>query len=151
MKYYYTDPLIVAYMARKFNIITEQGSVENGDYIINDRASFFHYLKEELPKTINSNVEHRYYIHTSCVEILKPQVGDLITSNHKFELDKNDDEFPGSFVIAKSDEMFPLTCLSQFILTEENYDNAWSDYHFEGQEIIQRNGKAFFMPEVEND
>lgn len=71
----------------------------------------------------------KYYIHPDCHELLKPQVGDLVFNSEIYYIW----------------EGMPLT--KEFV-----------PYHFLGVEgddlsgshrIVERNGKAFFMPEIE--
>ena len=76
MSKYYDDPLVVAYMAREHRVYTYQGSEAGGDYIVNDPASFFHFLKDELPKSINTTEKQRYYIHEDSLPIFEPKHGD---------------------------------------------------------------------------
>jgi len=154
MKLYYDDPLIAAYMSKEFGV---KFANNNTDKPLNMYLHVQHDTMDSYTTTsANCMGIHadwydgeEIYIHPDSIGIFEPQVGDLITSKHEFELDKSDYETPSKFLIEKSDELFNLTCLSQFILTKDNYDCAWSDYHWEGQEIIQRNGKNFFMPKFE--
>lgn len=149
-RYYYTDTLKAAWMARefevKFELILHDFETKKIGHILHLPVSddLFHW-----PILNTEKFGLRYYVIPSCHDMLLPLVGDLITSLHEFELDKTCEEFPNYFEIEKSNELFHLTCLSQFILTEENIDDAWSYFHWKGQEIIQRQGKAWFTPEVE--
>jgi|DEB0MinimDraft_6_1074348.scaffolds.fasta_scaffold00048_12 hypothetical protein len=151
MKLYYDDPLIAAYMAREFGVNYNIYRRVKGEWI---KVPLHIKDAKRATKTYVSNLilkskRKKHFIHTDSIGIFEPQVGDLITDKHDFKLNKSDYESPSKFLIEKSNELFNLTCLSQFILTEDNYDCAWSDYHWEGQEIIQRNGKNFFMPRRE--
>ena len=140
-KLYYTDPLAAAYMAReyavKFQVLAPKG----------DGFGWYDFAPDWKPFAMQDS---KFYVHPDSLSVFEPQVGDLITDYERVSItDKADKEFPNKFCITKTDELFDLTCLYQFILTEENYDNAWSCNHWGGQKIIQRDGKPFFWPESE--
>ncbi len=113
MKYFYTDPLKAAWMAREFNI-KFQFSVNtiNGEEFW-DFAEGFNYAG--MPLTEAQKFDVKYYIQDPY--IIRPQIGDITL-----------DELGDSY---KWDLVTTLSKLS-------------------GEEIIKRNGKTFFMPEVEN-
>ncbi len=67
----------------------------------------------------------KYYIHPDCHKMLKPQIGDLL---------KDED---GKFHLM---EGWHGECFI-FVITSRN--------NSENYKIIQRNGKAFFTPEIE--
>lgn len=78
-----------------------------------------------------SSRDEKIYIRSDCHEMLKPQVGDL-----------------GMY--EQLGEYSPV----QFINSYTDKGNYWADsecIEMEGDcKIIQRNGKTFFMPEVED-
>lgn len=170
MKYYYTDPLIVAYMAREFRIHTDQGDREKGDYIINDPSSYFLFLKEELPKVIN-NPEHgnKYYIHVTSLATLNPQIGDLIDNYEEGWVgivDKKESYYDMSVrrdggnyiddyaeIKAERDNQVKLDKVNLVLWNQqENRPAFWNPLNDKdrGCKIIQRNGKAWFTPERED-
>ena len=136
-KLYYDDALAAAYMAREFGIKSQYYDQEAQEF------------KDERIRTIYESIPYnnqKFYIHPDSYSVFEPIVGDLITSRHKYELDKRNNEFPCDFLVEKTDELFPITSLSQFILTKDNIEDAFEYYGWEGQKIIQRNGKLFFTP-----
>lgn len=121
MRYYYTDGIKAAYMAREFNfqmqvkVLKDFDSVEYVDKILNlDCAPMDVWWLQNFPPKLC-----KYFIHPDCHDMLKPQVGDLV---------KIDGE-----------EEYQLI----------NYDAELFDIRHGCEEIIQRNGIAFFTPEEE--
>lgn len=99
MKYFYTDPLEAAYMAKHFG-------VKFHDY----DWSF------DLIECLEGITHDRnYVIHPDIYHILEPQVGDLLLWSGHYHVAYTEDE-------AKK---------------------------FKYGKIIQRNGKAFFWPEMD--
>lgn len=84
------------------------------------------------------SAEMKIYIHPDCHEMLKPQVGDLM------EYSKGKTEY-----IAAEDKLHHEALQDGFI-TLTRFNEWWGDYNpHDLAPIIQRNGIAFFMPEVE--
>lgn len=139
MKLYYTDPLIAAYMAREFGVILLVYRYTDTDYAINlPNGKGFEWSNDwvktsELLVTIPIEGGN---IHPKSHHIFEPKVGDLLDGwasrmGHVEEITDEDyviDVHGGSWGCPKS--------YSGHIITYE---------------IIQRDNKHFFMPEVEND
>ncbi len=107
-KYFYTDPLKAAWMAREYGM--EFISSCTGDNI--DWANDF---CEVSPQGWNCS---KFYIHPDSLHILGPKVDDIMW----------------------------WTCGDGLALAQATSLLIQQDG---GREIIQRNGKAFFAPEVE--
>lgn len=139
-KYYYTDPLKVAWMSKEFKINFQiPHSYKEEDYgMLNVMAlqvdasddGTAHYIEAERDNSDSFVFEGQheedrysgnYYIHPDCHEMLVPQIGDLLKTAY-----------------AHHDEYF-------LYRTEEDLKKRYGK-----GDIIQRNGKAFFMPEIEN-
>ena len=135
-KYYYTDPLKAAYMAREFGIKIYQP--EDAEY---QEAKLS--LSELLNEAANQEsgfvpvYAPPYCVHPDCLEMLKPQVGDLIEySPHKTEY------------IAGHDRIHHEASMDGFISLVD-FNNYWGDEQL--APIIQRNGNAFFTPEISEE
>lgn len=120
-KYFYTDPLKAAWMTREFEI-----KIELNGNSFSDNFNFAS-ISLETAKTFNI----RYYIHTDFHEMFNPKENDLIIS--------------GGMIIQSKECLdytnLPIVCPLVHIKGYNSFD--------ESLKIIQRNGKAFFMPEVE--
>lgn len=77
-----------------------------------------------------------YYIHPDCHEILKPQIGDII----QWTIYKNTGRI--------AEQTFTREATKDIIKSIWHKEN---ESMVSDKQIIQRNGKAFFMPEVENE
>jgi len=121
MKYYYTDPLASAWMAKYFGINYSQ-----------DSFFVWHVTSGDM----ELGADHKkLYIHPDSLHLLEPQVGDLVTAKNDFVQYVAFVEKDG---LHKCNTHFP-----DVILTENG------DCPFKVTSIIQRNGIAFMMPEVE--
>lgn len=145
MKYYYTDPLAAAWMGKHFGM---RFDTEIEPYL---------YLHGE------DNVP--YYIHPDSLQILEPEVGDLIGANRLKPSDFKIEEaklyskilmhdcarlpeykYSGGFIIP------PGYFYQELIETEERADWIFEDgfeNYMDCYKIIQRNGIAFMWPEGE--
>lgn len=149
MKYYYTDPLKAAWMwqeysfkfMRKNPFVASEAQKEALMMIGREWTQYvdcennfdgFFVADSHCGDDIEA-AEDEYYIHPDCHEMLKPQIGDLMNINDDFRYLSTDHK--GEKCIY---EAYDYTDLKD--VTEINT-----------YPIIQRNGKAFFMPEVEND
>lgn len=99
-RYFYTDPLAAAWMAKHFQM-------QIGDYTTSEETICFWGFQEGCNK---------FYIYPDSLSILQPQGGDLIEVT---------------------------------IGTEQYTLYYYSGGLAPGDKIIQRNGKQFFWPEVE--
>ncbi len=124
MRYYYTDPLAAAYMTREFGV-----KFENMEGSIKIDAEF--YDTGEISYTEYGLDPYGYlYIDSDCYELVKPQVGDLIKSR--------DAKFAWKVEDITDNDIYGMVGLVTF--------HGKKNQEFE---IIQRNDKAFFMPEAE--
>lgn len=120
-RYFYTDPRKASLMLSEHNIHMYMGAFESNDYDAYNRPMATMLIEDCLYRTKYlekfKNWDKKIYMHPSCYEMLKPQVGDLVR----------------------------LVGCGHFV-----NDNRFGDKsHIFIEEIIQRNGKAFFTPEVE--
>ena len=137
-KYYYTDPLKAAWMAREFGVkIYAYINVIGGNNCrIGDVDCKIHKEIDEKPiMYLNPNdcfknprtlpyagwqqAVDKWYIHPDSLHILKPKVGDIAWWNI-------------------ADGSSALVIITPLFIKQGGL-----------QEIIQRDNKAFFMPEVE--
>jgi len=122
MKYYYTDPLIAAYMMRAFNVGIGTPNYHNPEK--RRKQSYASLCNHAI-----NNTEDKYYVHPDSYSIFKPIEGDCV-----YHLD---------FGYGSIHE-FEVECGEPYTIGMD------SEAHFlTGGAIIQRNGKQFFMPEVE--
>ncbi len=136
-KYYYNDPLKAAWMMQEFDFkfFALHSDEQMSEYDLQENERKFDWLEccsmdfgteiisiEEAFGFIKS-ASGKIYIHPDCHEMLKPQDGDI----------GSDGDSPARFERGawRSDE--------------------YIDMGVDTYAIIQRNGNAFFMPEVEND
>lgn len=151
MKLFYSDPLKAAYMALNYEIkfIGHYAgwrpcldTTEDGRYRVSYNPEWW---KNNIQKLLNIGTKKdvegnplRFYIHPDSYAIFKPKVGDYVTK----QIEKY--HFPtwisaiapdGTFYSAGFDSM-------------RQYEGNIADKNLK---IIQRNGKAFFMPEIESE
>jgi hypothetical protein len=139
-KYYYNDALIAAWMAINFNVMFTKEIIAGMAQSIHHHDSPVDYdivikiAKNRKWDKRQSRYKIPYYIHPDCYEMLKPQVGDLIEySAHKTEY------------IAGRDRIHHEASMDGFISLVD-FNKYWGDKEL--APIIQRNEKAFFMPEI---
>ncbi len=141
MKYYYTDPLKAAWMAKEFklnfqiphlykdedygmlNVMALQVDAsddETAHYIEAERNNGDSFVFEGCDE--EDRYSGKYYIHPDYHDLLKPQAGDLLQNG-------------GGGIIE--------------VMSDGTLFNVLGIYKDTDVEIIQRDGKAFFMPEVE--
>lgn len=65
MKYYYTDPLAAAWMAKHFAMKFEN----------NPTAFSYSFMHGDL-----AHYHEKYYIHSDSTPIMEPQIGDMVTN-----------------------------------------------------------------------
>lgn len=128
IKYFYTDLVKGLYMAKEFKF----RYLPDKDYITIYSADDGTYGVDNLSYEIESDIysTQKHYIHQNCYEMLKPQIDDLV-------------EFDGI--------IFGLVLDSDSIETCVQCDDVIYTTNTDGCTIVQRNGKAFFMPEIENE
>lgn len=124
MKYFYTDSLKAAWMARVFEVPI---LVENLKYEPHNGTDPY---KWSTNTTGIIDWWHEGKINPDYYHLFKPEVGDVIIDNHGE---------PRLITEVRNDEVIWYS--------EESFD--WC--YITNVQIIQRNGKAFFMPEVSND
>lgn len=122
MKYYYDDPIIAAYMAREFGVKYTHGRPIKDKHDVEDYFSFFEYECDGYPECPNKEYIRptewiNYDISNDSLDVFKPQVGDLYKWIGVGQVD---------------------------IAIDRSIDYIRDRYS--EIEIIQRQGKHFFMP-----
>jgi len=137
MKLYYDDALQAAWMTREFNVkitapvATGSGGLEQSKQRI-PAWVWGRYIENQA----RSRNGFKYYIHPdNSYDIFKPQVGDLIKGCDS----KN-------YILR---HMFYTIYSLNGIYEDENNQETKLDGNI--KEIIQRNGKPFFNPKVQNE
>ena len=135
MKYYYNNILEAGYMVENFGIKlahyepARRTIAQSDNCIMTGGDDIF---EIEWKQVIGGCWQEDswetlpFYVHPDSYHILEPQEGDVLS------------------YYEQSEDMFP----SQHVWTGGSNKSYWSRVVFE---IIQRNGKAFIMPEIEND
>lgn len=135
-RYYYTDPLKAIWMEDKFDM---KITCENSPAPLIGVTGFCQLIQFGSGK-------EKLYIHPDCHKMLEPQVGDLVIQRGNIRLqDKIGTIAPGS----KQKDIFFIE--ADYIDDAKAHEGALIHrVHISKIEILQRNGKAFFMPEIEN-
>lgn len=133
-KLYYTDPLKAAWMAREFGVELQEITP----------ASIKNIIDFEL---INPNETGQWYIHPDSYSIFQPKVGDLY---------RDCDGWYFTILEEVDYEALPDHVSSHFILIEMIMDTCdvgspEFQWFLENCQIVERDDRAFFMPEVENE
>lgn len=139
-KMFYKDPLAAAYMAREYDIVYWDGLGCEENY-----NQVWWEVDDEYFYDIDERVVDTAYIHSDYHHIFEPQVGDLVLSETGYAcVVVSDDQKRVIYEETESEthllDMFSFHSLST-IRAEIEDGFSWS--------IIQRNGKPFFMPEIE--
>lgn len=137
MRYFYTDPLAAAWMAKHFGMkfyIKIYGALQKD---FNDKYSEISDWENIMEEPLNGWGDYTYIVHPDSLHLLEPQVGDLV---------KHGDDFP---VIVQSNEDYNEV-YSRNMESTVHYC-ALEDFEGDKYEIIQRNGISFMWPEVENE
>ena len=125
-RYFYTDPLAAAWMGQHFNMVTYIGRLPddwdaygqpNWHQCVDDWKYRQEKLKQPAPK---------FYLHPESLNLLEPQVGDLLRGDEQAIPTIRFMHLPDS------DQMGVAAALMR-----------------RGFKIIQRKGKAFHWPESE--
>lgn len=125
MKFYYTDPLAAAWMAKHFGmkIAPDPREFPNaGDASFDENGV----LMQASLAAMGAPKWRKWYVHPDSLSILEPQMGDLMTSEHR----------DGRIASFSKDGSF-----------EDVDDYTW--HKDIPVKIIQRNGFAFMWPESE--
>ncbi len=122
-KYYYTDPLKAAWQIKNHAFKLE--SIVSWEAIFEVACDC-----QGGGGFRNEWFDDKYYIHPNCHELLKPQVDDIIEF----------DGFVYGLVNSVNADEIAIQCDDIFYVRD-----------IEECTIIQRNEKAFFMPEVKNE
>jgi len=145
-KLYYTDVLIIAYMAHEFEVVVEKEVKNSGFFRVNHRRDMsankadFKWdavCRFDISITPSGKWDRRtsphkppFYIHEDSLPIFEPQVGD----------------------IGKIDGEDEVVYYQNFQGEKGWYDGfvAWgTKYYDDAAKIIQRDGKQFFHPQEE--
>lgn len=133
LKMYYTDQIAAAYMAREFGVKFEESISFLTAQGWQDQLRDLH--PEKLMDDDFAPSLGRYYIHPDSLPIFEPMVGDLVTAKNDFVQYVAFVEKEG---LAKCNYHQPMVILKQD-----------GQCPFKVTSIIQREGKPFFWPEVE--
>lgn len=135
MRYFYTDPLKAAWMAKHFNIAFMEDTTL--DSTPDDARNVCLDTAYEADCGWGRVENGKYYIEPDCYGMLKPQVGDIVT----WTLNHGDDD--EELVIKKvlQDGQVDIKWITHFF-----NDNQFCRYN---RKITQRYGKVFFTPETE--
>lgn len=136
-RYYYTCPIKALYMMKEFGVEFE---IENEDFEDEDDGftePYFDYRLWEIesPETINSLLDvldcnGKIYVQSGNEHIFEPKEGDIGIERNLHSVDTC--YFGGKYWAYENEE-------------------RRSTPHQQRVKIILREGKQFFMPEVEND
>lgn len=124
-RWYYTDPLAAAWMAKHFGM-RFSGAFADGFFEIEARKSPLCSMGEWFPKGDDFEYYGLYYIHPDSLHLLEPKEGDVV------EVASN----PSGYFSSYSSGMF------------DNQPYSERDEFFK---IIQRNGLPFMWPEQEKE
>lgn len=138
-KYYYTDPIKVLHMMKNFGAEFE---IPNEDFDDQDDGFAepyfdFRLLEIESPETINTLLDMlenggRIYVKKESEFIFEPKKAD--------------------FILLPDIESFVVIDEVKKVFDNGNIETVSYQRPFEkGKQIIMRDNKHFFMPEVEND
>ncbi len=129
MRYYYTELSEIICMAKDFGFkfISYHADIFEGDQWFDwKRCEEGHPYHNIIGYYDNLNHNKKIYIHPDSIELLKPQIGDLVTNIGVMAWWINRIE---------NDKLF---------FAGNEYGNA------KEMKILKRNGKAFFTPEEES-
>lgn len=137
VKYYYTDPLAAAWMAKKFSMRFENchlqiGYVEGRDGM-HDTCGF-------LKISSGWDLPNRFYIHSDSLHLLDSKIGDTVRPSSVQQL-----AYIGGDVLVKNMRGFPNTTfmtMEEITSIKEKYGNV---------QIIERAHVPFMWPEIENE
>lgn len=145
-KYFYTDPLAAAWMAKHFSMKLELRYTpeEIAEYEPGTEAYFFENAMiddgiAEMWEDVIAAGCRRIYIHTDSLPLLKPKRWDVMTDRGKNSVGFVMTSLPDLTVIQSSTEN-----AEQVLTRVEIYPAG-----FDSWRIIQRDGKPFFWPESE--
>lgn len=134
-KYFYTDPLAAAWMAKHFGM---RFTSENRTTLAWDKEFSCFYLPDDSRAEQEFNGNH--YIHPDSVHLLEPKVGDLFIG-HRDALYRADE----TLYPKQGGEWEPGVCWRIVDCHSRYFPSAWGDE----RKIIQRNGIPFMWPEKE--
>lgn len=120
MRYYYTDPLAAAWMAKYFGMKFTHG--QGFEIYLSPHESWSGWYYTQSGIRVHRHPNETLYIHPDSVKLMEPQVGDILSVRSVLGKDKK----PYYFYEYKGLASLP---------------DIWK--------IIQHNGIAFMWPEVE--
>ncbi len=136
MRYYYEDPLKAAWMQYAYGMKLEFLAESNGEMATWNRLWFYlgDFFKDRTPeeKLLNPHTtsfrQDKIYIHVDSLHLLKPQVGDFLSTAQ----------------YRKPWQLDDISVLEMFCRVHPEPLKG-------GFRIIERNATAFMWPEIEND
>jgi hypothetical protein len=139
-RYFYTDPLAAAWMAKYFGIKIMLNDPDRGPELKAEEIAA--YITAEAEGD-TSDRDTRYYIHTDSLHLLEPRIGDLYynSCNGSYhEVTEKGSNPPGGRVVVENWE-----CKEDDI--DLSTATMWWNYGKTHDRIIQRKDKPFFWPE----
>lgn len=136
MRYFYTDPLEAAYMAKHYGMrFNRPTNMNDSGFYTEDFSDWYGC---GLTEVMYGGGFGKFYIHPDSLAILEPQVGDLFVGhNGLFRVDET--HYP-----KEGGGWEPGPCWKLV----DGYHRYFPDAFGDERKIIQRQGKAFFWPEV---
>lgn len=83
-RYYYSDPLAAAWMARHHGFTSYTGNLEADDFDSYSDRNWHHCVDDWRYRLVKHGVQHApiFYLHPESLHLLAPQVGDLVLFDH---------------------------------------------------------------------
>lgn len=154
-RYYYTDALAAAWMAKHFGMVIYTHQLDNG--VCPKRWRDFNESLDSLARDVIDGCEDRYYIHAESLQLLEPQDGDGVEFDRWYwERTRKEPGFEDAPIAThygsvrrmkatNKDGGVWMQISSAGIGWDDNYSGGFS-LPFK---IIRRNGLAFHWPESE--
>ena len=138
MKYYYTDVLAAAWMAKHFGMKLQKGVFGYGEGVTT-------YLTL-LDAAGNEAWKYRYYIHPDSLPLLEPKEGDVVRLNNSIRPRFNICDDKGKLLLDRKKNPITTTKFPyhEYIVFNEHFRE-------DVMAIIQRNGIPFMWPEREGE
>lgn len=125
---YYTDPLKAAWMAREFGVKYHDTLISPVELTVPD-------LMDEIrDNLVDGTAFDNLYIHPDSYSVFEPQEGDVVTVSN---------------LVATIGSISDKTTIWGKMVSGKGVRASFYDSAIDN--TIQRNNKAFFMPEVEDD
>lgn len=144
-RYYYDDVLEATWMAREFGF-KFYNCVDESD--INNPATFEKEFKRCCIDLVHNEI--KYFVHPDSCYFLQPQAGDYVEVDRFYwERQKTREDLEPFFIPCRVFGCKTTLSISYPGHTYETWDVEKNEKPLIPFKMIQRNGKAFFMPKVE--